>query len=214
MEVVSRDRAGAYTDGIHQSPPEAVQVSDRWHLLRDLGDAICAVVDCHHSAIQRAAKQIGEQPPRSVADAGPLETAIVKMTTAQRRSRHAHARRHERYEEAARLRAAGVSISSIATSIGAERKTIRRWLRVGTAPVWTKPPRETTLTPQESYLDGRWAESCRNAALLWRELMTRVFSGRPGVIRRWAGTHRKSEPLNCAKPTPRSREDFAWTPCG
>ncbi len=199
IEVVARDRAGAYADGIRQGAPEAVQVSDRWHLLRNLGDAVRAVVDRHHGAIQRAAKQVNEQPPEPVADTAAVPPSVIKVTSAQRRSQDAYARRHGRYEEAARLRAAGVSISSIAASIGAERKTIRRWLRAGKAPLWSKPPRDSPLTPYKDYLGGRWAEGCRNAALLWRELMTRGFSGRPGVVRRWAEARRKTEPPASAK---------------
>lgn len=194
IEVVARDRAGAYADGIRQGAPEAIQVSDRWHLLRNLGDAVRAVVDRHHGAIQRAAQQFNEQLPEPPADDAPAVPAIITVTAAQRRSQDAHARRHGRYEEAVRLQAAGVSISSIAASIGAERKTIRGWLRAGKAPLWSKPPRGSTLTPHEDYLEGRWSEGCRNAALLWRELVTRGFSGRPGVVRRWAETRRKKEP--------------------
>ena len=194
IEVVARDRAGAYADGIRQGAPEAIQVSDRWHLLRNLGDAVRAVVDRHHGAIQRAATQFNEQLPEPPADEAPVIPAIIRVTAAQRRSQDAHARRHGRYEEAVRLRAAGVSISSIAASIGAERKTIRGWLRAGKAPLWSKPPRGSTLTPHENYLEGRWSEGCRNAALLWRELVTRGFSGRSGVVRKWAETRRKNEP--------------------
>ncbi|MGI4799696.1 MAG: ISL3 family transposase [Janthinobacterium lividum] len=131
IEIVARDRAGAYADGIRQGASDAIQVSDRWHLLRNLGDAVRALIDRHHGAIQHAAKQFNASlaEPATTTDI-PLPIA-PKITTAQRRSQDAYGRRRSRYEEAARLRAAGVSISAIAAALRAERKTIRRWLRAG-----------------------------------------------------------------------------------
>jgi transposase len=126
VEIVTRDRACAYADGIRQGAPEAVQVSDRWHLLRNLGNAVRAVADRHHSDLRRAAQQMDEPIPTPPAEDAPSEPAVRSVTAAQRRSQDARACRRDRYEEAARLRAAGSSISAIATSLGAERKTVRR----------------------------------------------------------------------------------------
>ena len=201
IEVVARDRAGAYADGIRKGAPDAVQVSDRWHLLRNLGDAVRAVVDRHHGDLRRAAKQMEEPVPTIMAEETSLEPAIPRMTAAQRRRQEAHARRNDRYREAARLRAAGASISAIAASLGAERKTVRGWLRAGKAPLWRKPPQGSILTQHETYLAKRWAEGCRNAALLWRELAALGFSGRPGIVRKWAEGRRKAEPRTAGKST-------------
>jgi hypothetical protein len=157
-------------------------VSDRWHLLRNLGDAVRAVVDRHHGDLRRAAQQMDEPILIPPAEEALLEPAVGGLTAAQRRSRDAHARRRDRYGKAAGLRAAGNSISAIAASLGAERKTVRRWLRAGKAPLWKQPPQGSILTEHDAYLDGRWAEGCRNAALLWRELVGLGFCGRPGIV--------------------------------
>jgi transposase len=184
VEITARDRAGAYADGVRQGAPDAIQVADRWHLLRNLGDAVRTMVDCQHATIRRAFKQISGQ---MVVPTTPVTTRdSAKPTAAERRKEVSYARRQARYEEAARLHAAGVSIKRIAALLGAERKTIRRWLRAGGAPLWRKPPRAGVLAPYRDYLERRWAEGCRNAALLWRELAQHGFTGRPGTVRRWA----------------------------
>ncbi len=92
------------------------------------------------------------------------------------------------------MRAAGASIARIAAQLGAERKTIRHWLRAGGPSLWRKPPRLGGLAPYLDRLERRWVEGCHNAALLWRELIPLGFTGRPGTVRRWAGQRRKAEP--------------------
>jgi transposase len=124
VEIVARDRAGTYADGVRQGAPEAVQVADRWHLLRNLGDAVQALADKHSAAGGRAAHHVRAHLRASGATLPSPASPIVppKPTAAERVSAVSRARRQSRYEQAARLRAAGASIKRIAAELGAERK--------------------------------------------------------------------------------------------
>jgi transposase len=61
VSAVVRDRAGAYAEGAARGAPDAIQVADRWHLLRNSSDALRTVLDQHHHDL-RAAARIAAQP--------------------------------------------------------------------------------------------------------------------------------------------------------
>jgi transposase len=194
VEVIARDRAGAYADGARQGAPEAIQVADRWHVLRNLGTAVQVLADRHGPAVRRAARtvvdEIGAASPKPVS-AEPSRAPPPGPTAVERRRQAAHAARQARYEEVAQLHAAGVSLSSIAAQFGHDRRTVRNWLRLGHAPHWNRPLRGSVLDAHRALLEQRWAEGCRNAAKLWRELVATGFTGRPSLVRVWAGQRRR-----------------------
>ena len=196
VEIVARDRASAYADGIRQGAPSVVQVADRWHLLRNLGDAVQALTDRFSAAAGRAADAVrADLLATTSVSLGQDRPPEPPPTAAQRSSEASRVRRQARFEEAARLHAAGVTLSRIAAELGAERKTVRRWLRLGQAPLWKHPPRESMLRPFIGHLQRRWSEGCRNGAQLWRELRELGFRGQPSVVRHWAGKCRRASKM-------------------
>lgn len=91
-----------------------------------------------------------------------------------------------------------MSIRRVAALLGAERKTVRGWLRRGAAPSWRKPKRGSALDPFVPLLERRWAEGWHNAARLWREAAAAGFAGRPGTVRAWATRRRGARSVSGA----------------
>ena len=57
VEGISRDRSGVYADGATRGAPEATQVADRWHLLKNIGDALEQVLGRQREALRTALVQ-------------------------------------------------------------------------------------------------------------------------------------------------------------
>lgn len=55
VAIISRDRGGAYAEGARQGAPRAVQVADRFHLLKNLGEAFEQLLLRQYAALRQAA---------------------------------------------------------------------------------------------------------------------------------------------------------------
>jgi transposase len=201
VEIVVRDRAGADADGARQGAPQAIQVADRWPLLRNGSDALRGVLDHHHrhldEAAQIAAASLTDEPAANdnTLDAARAQDTELPVTKAEQRSLDAQQRRDARFEEAVRLREQGMTIRGIARALGVGRKTVRRWLRAGHAPTWRHADcGRSILDPFRDDLEMRWAAGCRNGTELWREIRERGFTGQSGIVRQWATRRRRQDP--------------------
>ena len=215
VEVVARDRAGAYAEGVREGAPQATQVADRWHLLRNLGDALIHVLERHRrdlAAVHAASRE-------GTAEAATPSTALRSCASrgrAEARANPVHAARRARFEAVKARHDQGWTQTRIARELGLDRKTIRAWLRAGRPPAWRQPSRGSSIAPFEDHLRRRWDEGCCNAAQLWRELREQGFEGGPSILRdhlaRWRETNERGEPTvpRPAPARPPSARGTAW----
>ncbi len=195
VAVVSRDRSGAYADGIRSGAPGAVQVADRWHLLVNCSDALRQLLD--RQLLDRQQRQLREAA-HLCALGGRVPAQVPPQartpTQADRRKSERQERRQAHYEAAAKLHRKGTPIRRIARQLGMTRKTVRRWLRAGEAVPYRRAPGRSVLDRHLDHVERRWAEGCRNAAELWRGLREeRGFKGGYDVVRRWVARRRAAQ---------------------
>ena len=187
IQVVARDRAGAYADAVRQGAPDAQQTADRWHLLRNLGEALQGGVDRRRGAVRQAARAVSEETA-APAEPGPGPATREERLRADRRDR-----RRFRYEEMVRLHRLGLPGDAIGRAVGASQPTVYRWLKAGGPPTHDKPEQPRNVAPHEAFLARRWAEGCRNGARLWRELRAQGYRGGQRSVVRWTTRRRREE---------------------
>jgi transposase len=194
IDVISRDRAGAYADGARQGAPDAVQVADRFHLLANVGELLERVLGGRRTALRQAAAAVDRAMSQSI----PPETEVPATSDAppgriraQERQQERRAQRLARYDAVVALHQQGHSHAAISRQMGLGRRTVRHYLRAGAFPERAAPSaRPTMLAPYEPYLRTRWMAGCHNAYQLWREIHGRGFPGQPANVRRYVAQWR------------------------
>jgi transposase len=192
-EIVCRDRASAYADGVRTAAPAAVQVADRFHLLMNLRDALERLLGRHQTEVREAARRVSLRRARKVSGASKINAVVGATLTEAVRSPYNEQRKLEnrerrvaRYEAVKRLSNEGLNLSAIARQLGMHRETIRRFMRADCYPEKAPPFRKPSkVAPFDEYLRRRWAEGCYNARQLWRELRDHGYKGCLAALRRY-----------------------------
>lgn len=205
VEIVSRDRSSEYTYAVTTAVPQAIQVADRWHLLKNLREALETLLTHKPAVLRHAANEAyGAELPCSGGvlchdqTAETLKMPVAQETTLTKAAQDKEARhrwREERYEHVRRLHQAGHSMRAIAGQTNLSRKTVQKYIATDVCPQYPgRQARSGKMIPWLSYLEQRWQAGCTNATKLWREIDAQGFKGSRSLVSHWAAKQRKLLP--------------------
>ncbi len=203
VQVVSRDRAGAYADGARQGAPDAMQVADRFHLFCNLTQALRRLLERLSQTLQRlrprdavgASHDVGG--PDANHAAGPnLPSHATKgrenqaVAVAPEQGSTQPSKRKVLFEAVKAAYSRGIGKIAIAREFGIDRRTVRKWLQASELPERAPRRRRSALDPFRPYLQKRWAEGCHNASQLCRELRDRGYQGQRSRVKEYVHSWR------------------------
>src|SRR5712691_7697731 len=171
IDVVSRDRGGDYASAASQGAPQAAQSADRFHLVKNLTEAVeKALVHC------RAELQRGTQRAEP-ADQPIGEELACSLVTSDGQPYSAHqAERYERYQQVVALRQQGMKTKEIAKRVDLGVRTIQRWVSEGAYVETNYHHRHRSrFDAYEAYVRQRWDGGCNNIQQIWREIKAQGY---------------------------------------
>jgi transposase len=205
VEVITRDRWAAFAQAATEAAPQAKQVADRWHLLKNLREAVERLLARMSGAVHQAlratpaseeGKPLGAGPsgdaetsthplPSAAAPAGAIPTRRPPSARQPEREAKQH-RRVAQYEHVRKLRAEGRSLRAIAKATGVTLKRVIRYVRRDRCPDWNPGRRSRTqLDAFAAQVDAWIGRGERNAADLYRELVAQGCRASYDAVRRF-----------------------------
>jgi transposase len=168
VRVISRDRGGEYREGARRGAPQALQVADRFHLLKNLSEVVQKVFRSYSTLLGRI--------PRPSCQPRMVSPPRAHREQARERTRLKTAHRSELVHSLAQQ---GMSVSAIARATGLHRQTAGRYLRAETVP---ERPRHhgkaSILAPYQGYILERCKQGFWNAMGIWWEIVALGYPGK------------------------------------
>jgi transposase len=202
IELVSRDRGGDYAAGARQGAPQAIQVADRFHLYKNLVEAVELILARCRAEIRKNAQsaiqeELPEEAPKPIlfeyAEVIAVENWKPAPELCDERARLSRReQRYDRYQQVMALYKQGLGFTEITHRVGVSRRTIERWIEAGDFPeTKRRRKRRSVFDPYASYVLSRWEQGCTNGLQLCQEIQAQGYLGSAPTVYRFLRSLRK-----------------------
>jgi transposase len=190
VEFVSRDRGKDFTKAATMGAPQAQQVVDRFHMVRNLSEVLQEILGHCRAEIRQGEAPLPQLEKAAAEPTRPLPTAATwqQRTPAQVKKVHQarQASRDDRYTQMTTLRTQGLTQREVAQRMGMSERTVRHWLKRGAAPTNERQfRRRSVFDPYAAYVLQRWQDGIQEAKHLYAEIRAQGFPGTVRIVQRF-----------------------------
>lgn len=202
VEILSRDRSKAYKSAMDKAAPDATQVADRFHLVKNLSDTLENILKDYRSEL-KAIEQ--ENDPVSVEKSDKIVIVTPKPTAtinSQKQILTKHQDRLERQRQIKALCKQQWSTTAIAKEVGVSVRTVRRYIAQPDLP--ELPTRRPTfgrslLDPYKPEIVAWWNSEIMDSNLLMSLLQEKGYQGSLRTLQRYLAGLREAQGLRSAR---------------
>jgi transposase len=213
IEVISRDRGGEYAAAAKKGAPQAQQIADKFHLVKNLREGLQELmarrqkvlpqveetsdgIPLHTQGNQHESTPSAQGQPekhwRSMSqEPRQASTGQISVPSASEVSR---ANRVARYEAVRALHQQALSERAIARRCKLSRHTVHRFLTTESFPERRQLSYQgSLLDPYKPYILERWKAGCWNGSQLYAEAKARGYTGSQALFRLFMASLRKHQ---------------------
>lgn len=219
IELITRDRYAPYAEACNYGAPQATQVTDRWHLLKNLAQSLMRLLERDYSALKAAWKALDTDskdgtstPTQSVSKPITIEPPPSPNLKEIANPTPKQLERLERVERVKKLREKGWGKRRIGRELGLSPQTVLNYLERD--PVTYVRPHK----PRGSFVDGfrytittLFKDGCHNASELFRRIKTQGYKGGYTLVKTLvAGLKTSTGAALPTNPELPKRPDLLW----
>ncbi len=213
VELVIRDRGKDFTKAATVGAPQAQQVVDRFHMVKNLSEVLQEILGHCRAEIRQGEaplpqlEKAGEEPPRPLPTAATCEPRTPAHVKKVHQARQAS--RDDRYSQMTTLRVQGLTQREVAKRMGMSERAVRHWLKRGAAPTNERRfRRRSVFDPYAAYVLQRWQDGIHEAKQLYAEIRAQGFPGTVRIVQRFVQTLR-DDPVKITLPPATGADRFS-----
>ncbi|WP_240348464.1 ISL3 family transposase [Longitalea arenae] len=183
IKLVTRDRYVKYANGIKNGAPAAMQVADRWHLLKNMGDAVKKFLERKRQQLRREEIACAEKSKHEQINPDNENPLLTEHSIATERT--------SKLCEIKQLYALGTPIRAIAGIVKMSRNTVRKYIHLDEPPSKNGPRSE--ILKFANYFKERIKE-CPGIEViqLWKEIKQLGYGGSRSVVYQFLRNHTRT----------------------